>query len=121
MTPAASLKTPKAVVYSFFHRELAPMAKDVIRLLKNCNAFVDPNLILLVPEKDRLVDETQQKRKRRRRNEKQTNEKIEPETDEPGFDSDEKEFASLKPNRIILQRASHVSEAESDSDSDGNN
>ncbi len=97
------------------------MAKDVIRLLKNSNAIVDPNLISLVPEEDRLIDETHQKRKRRRRREKQTVENAESEIDEPvinanEFDSDEQEFASLNPNRIILKRASHVSEAESDSD-----
>jgi len=117
VTTTASMKGPNAVVYSFFHRELAPMAKDVIKLLKNCDAFVDPNLLLLVPEQDRaLIGETQQKRKRRRRNERQNLETTEPLADTYNFDSDEQEFAALKSNRIILKRASHVSEADSDSD-----
>lgn len=42
-------KTAIATVYSFFHRELAPMANDMVDLLRSCNAWVDPNLIALVP------------------------------------------------------------------------
>ena len=38
-----------------------------------------------------------------------------------GFDSDEEEeFKLLQPNRIVLKRASHVSDAE-DSDDNGDN
>lgn len=41
-----------ATVYSFFHRELAPMAKSVLMLLKQSSAttWIDPNLIQLVHE-----------------------------------------------------------------------
>ena len=113
-------ESPK--VYSFFHRELKAMAKDVVELLRSCNAYVDPNLLSLVPAKDRINDEPSSRSKRRRRNAKKeavekpkhNNER----TESNDFDSDEEEFASLQMNRIVLKRASHVSDAESDSDSD---
>ena len=56
--------TAAATVYSFFHRELAPMAKDMVDLLRSCNAWVDPNLLALAPE---AGDVGESKRKRRKR------------------------------------------------------
>jgi len=57
-------QTAAATVYSFFHRELAPMAKDMVDLLRSCNAWVDPNLLALAPE---AGDGGESKRKRRKR------------------------------------------------------
>ena len=37
-------------IYSFFVREMAPMAKDVFKLLRSCGAWIDPNLMALVGE-----------------------------------------------------------------------
>jgi len=116
-------KQLNAVVYSFFNRELAPMAKDVIDLLKSSNSWIDQNLISLVPGG---VDGCESKRKKRR---KDKNEDIQ----EPSINEDAKvedakvdeiqvgngdsddEFAFLVQNRIVLERASHVKD---DSDSD---
>lgn len=59
-------KTSIATVYSFFNRELAPMANDMVDLLRSCNAWVDPNLIALVPGGIKKGD-GESKRKRRKR------------------------------------------------------
>ena len=110
----------KATVYSFFNRELKPMAKDVIELLRSCNAHVDPNLLALVPAgKDHSSDGMSSRAKRRRKN-KENAVKVEEakKNDMKCLGSDEDEFASLQHNRIVLKRASHVSDAESDSDVD---
>ncbi|KAI2493240.1 hypothetical protein MHU86_21314 [Fragilaria crotonensis] len=42
-----------ATVYSFFTRELQPMAKDAVTLLTETNAWIDPNLSELAAEKRR--------------------------------------------------------------------
>ena len=117
----STAENTKATVYSFFNRELKPMAKDVVELLRSCNAHVDPNLLSLVPGKDRMIDELSSRAKRRRKN-KQSVAKVEKtKKNHVGcFDSDEEEFASLQHNRIVLKRASHVSDAESDSEIDNN-
>jgi ATP-dependent RNA helicase DDX5/DBP2 len=41
-------KHVSGTVYSFFTRDLAPMAKDVVELLRATDSFLDPNLIKLV-------------------------------------------------------------------------
>lgn len=62
-----------ATVYSFFNRELAPMAKDLIQLLHFCNAWIDPNLISLVPADQKeslssiLGEQGESKRQQRKR------------------------------------------------------
>lgn len=112
-------KQLNAVVYSFFNRELAPMAKDVIDLLKSSNSWIDQNLIALVPGG---VDGCESKRKKRRRDkeviqdEPAINEDAKVDEIEVGNgDSDDDDFPSLVQNRIVLERASHVKD---DSDSD---
>mmetsp|Transcript_26086 Transcript_26086/g.38617 ORF Transcript_26086/g.38617 Transcript_26086/m.38617 type:complete len:287 (+) Transcript_26086:1-861(+) len=65
-------KTAIATIYSFFHRELAPMANDMVDLLRSCNAWVDPNLIALVPipiPGGVKKGDGESKRKRRKRDE----------------------------------------------------
>jgi len=104
-----------STVYSFFHRELAPMAADTIELLRSCNAWVDPNLLSLVRGGDtNATDEP--KRKRRRKNIKEDpTEKCVPDkkktTDSTNeaMAEPEDEFSFLNQNRITLKRASHVS------------
>lgn len=60
-------ETSNATVYSFFHRELAQMANDVVDLLRSCKAWVDPNLIALVPGGAKQGD-GESKRKKRKSN-----------------------------------------------------
>ena len=93
------------------------MAKDVIELLRSCNAHVDPNLLSLVPDKDQKSNELSSRAKRRRKNKENAAKAEEAKKNDINcFNSDEEEFSSLQHNRIVLKRASHVSDAESDSD-----
>jgi len=66
-------KSPNATVYSFFNREHAPMANDVIDLLRSCNAWIDPNLIALVPGGIKEGD-SESKRKRQECDKNKTDE-----------------------------------------------
>mmetsp|Transcript_2680 Transcript_2680/g.6382 ORF Transcript_2680/g.6382 Transcript_2680/m.6382 type:complete len:107 (-) Transcript_2680:1045-1365(-) len=106
------------------------MASDVIDLLRSCNAWVDPNLIALVPGGTKKAD-GESKRKRRKRDKSKdepaaaTVKKKAPKpkkqktsnaiVDEMGSDMDD-DFPDLAPNRIVLKRASHVALSGSDSD-----
>jgi hypothetical protein len=49
-TTSVGNRTPAACVYSFFTRDLAPMAKDVLELLKATHSWIDPNLVILANE-----------------------------------------------------------------------
>ena len=134
-------ETSNATVYSFFHRELAPMAKDMVDLLRSCNAWVDPNLVALIPGGDKQGG-GESKRKKRKLNKmkaaesdavdksgpkspkkakpsetKTTTAKASNVDDDMGMGSED-EFPDLAPNRIVLKRASHVSMSDSDSDDD---
>lgn len=123
-------ETSNAIVYSFFHRELAPMAKDMVDLLRSCNAWVDPNLIALIPGGDKQGG-GESKRKKRKLNKMKAAESdtVDKSTENPkkakasnvddgvGMDSED-EFPDLAPNRIVLKRASHVSMSDSDSGDD---
>ena len=42
--------TPTGYAYSFFTRNLAPLANDLIALLEKCNQIVEPNLKRLATE-----------------------------------------------------------------------
>jgi superfamily II DNA/RNA helicase len=123
-----------ATVYSFFTRELQPMAADVLSLLKETDAWIDPNLVELAGEKPAGKRAA---RKRKRLEESKTAPKPQEgeATAAPGVDGDEadmddgediieddyddeinnRQFSFLNPKRIVLQRASHVSDASSDS------
>ena len=106
------------------------MASNVVDLLRSCNAWVDPNLIALVPGGTKKVD-GESKRKRRKRDkskdeaaaatvEKKTPKPKKQKTSstvalEMGSDIDD-DFPDLTPNRIVLKRASHVGLSDSDSD-----
>lgn len=106
------------------------MANDVVELLRSCNAWVDSNLIALVP-KDSKQSDGESKRKRRKRNKKTSDEgetvdtntsnakKKKPNVNDTQVAEDsEDEFAHLAPNRIVLKRASHVVDSDSGDDSD---
>ena len=117
-------QTSNATVYSFFNRELAPMAKDMVDLLRSCNAWVDPNLVALIPGGAKQGD-GEPKRKRRKRN-KCSNDELEDvssstqkqkhcNTDDFGDVEDAEDvFPELMQNRIVLKRASHVTFSDSE-------
>lgn len=112
-------QSSSATVYSFFTRDFAPMAKDVLAMLESSNAWIDPNLVELVG-----TDSRAKKKQRRQRDDKRqtnANEKAKASSNEKEADSDDDwddgKFANLNANRIVLQRAGHVSEA-SESESD---
>lgn len=121
-------KQLQATVYSFFHRELAAMANDVIELLRTTNSWIDPNLVALVPNGVEGLGESKRKRRRKGKDDQQEKDKEKPKADEVpstknslknvDLDDDEDEFAFLAPNRIVLARASHVPDSDSDIDSD---
>ena len=114
--------TYKAVVYSFFHRELAPMAKDLINLLSESEAWVDPNLIALVPCNDKDSKGGLSKRKRRKIDKASMHsttvigKDIKPQNSNTNelMSCSEDEFASLVTNRIVLKRAGNVSDTDSE-------
>ena len=57
-------KQASGTVYSFFTRDLAPMAKDVVELLRSTDSWLDPKLIALVESTTTsaaLVQERQEK------------------------------------------------------------
>lgn len=99
-----------ATVYSFFTRELQPMAKDVVALLTESKAWIDPNLVALAGEKPQEGKRT----KKRKRDETATKTNVDGEENDD-YDDNEDPFPFLNPNRIVLKRASHVSDASSSS------
>jgi len=131
-------------VYSFFDREMAPMARDVFELLRSCDAWIDQNLVALVGKRGgdtTGLEYNNGKRKRRRcggggakgpncgggGGDGVTKRKTRARgsaagkkgsllMDRIGEDDEDDEFSSIGNNRIVLQRASHVSDAESDTD-----
>lgn len=108
---------------------MAPMASDVVELLKNSNAWVDPNLIALIPGKVKHnCGESKRKKRKRDGNNSESPElsvdtKISDSKKENELktiaDSEDDEFADqLNPNRIMFKRASHVT-LDSDTEEDG--
>lgn len=101
-------KVMNGIVYSFFHRELAPMAKDLLQLLRLSNAWVDPNLLVLIPgETSKSSNESRNKRRKK-------NKVLKLKTDinssaHISYASTDDEFSYLDKSRIALKRASDVS------------
>jgi ATP-dependent RNA helicase DDX5/DBP2 len=95
-------------VYSFFNREMEAMAKDVLALLRDSKAWLDPNLLELTGEGEGG------KRSKRKKDTATPVEKAPGEENED--DWDDGQFTSLNPSRIVLKRASHVSDASEDDD-----
>ena len=85
----------------------------MIDLLRSTGAWIDPNLIELIPKdsKSKEHEDTNESRRKRR---KKNKEAIENATSDQSENSDVDEFESLGPNQIVLQRASHVAVDSSD-------
>ena len=112
-------------VYSFFTRNMAVMACDLVELLRATNQQVDPNL-------QALADETAHKTKKRRADNKrpklevgakkdQQDSKNDGAQDDDGAYSDGENSFSLAhiehpATRIVLKRAGNISDASSDSE-----
>lgn len=95
------------------------MAPDLIDLLKSSGAWIDPNLLALVPGAG-----TQGKKRRRKStsNQIKSDEAIagaaaseNPNNDEGENGEDNDEFSQLFGNRIVLKRAPYVSDFEDSS------
>ncbi len=107
------------IVYSFFTREFAAMADSVIELLRSCKAAVDPNLLALSSNNKPDNAKSTKRRKRKAKAVPETEDKAaadDVDDDEASDTSDKDDFRFL--GRSALKRASHVSDAEDDSDSD---
>ncbi|CAB9522729.1 dependent RNA helicase [Seminavis robusta] len=106
-------------IYSFFTRSLAPMAPDVVSLLEACKAWVDPNLLALVND-DGKEARSKNKPKHDQDGGKPASREDKAganEVDEEQF-SDEDAFPELSAQKIVLKRASNVSDASSSSGDD---
>eukprot|EP00985_Skeletonema_marinoi_P030869 scaffold34344_cov73-Skeletonema_marinoi.AAC.1 len=101
------------IVYSFFTREFTAMADSVIELLRSCKATVDPNLLALSSSNKPDAAKSTKRRKRKANAMSETENKAVEEEDEA---SDKDDFPFL--GKSVLKRASHVSDAENDSESD---
>jgi superfamily II DNA/RNA helicase len=116
-SPSISDQNPKPTIYSFFTRNLQAMAPDLVQLLEANHAWVDPNLRALA--RCDGGDKPSMKKKKV----KSKDFKVEPTGKnnlEDVVDDEEDgqldDFPELAPNRIVLKRASHVSDASSSSD-----
>lgn len=106
-----------ATVYSFFTRNLKPLAADMIQLLEHTNAWVDPNLRELVNGNN---GNKNNKAKNKSPSKPSEAKKVPPSAKNipsivEGNDDDDN-FPELVANRIVLKRASHVSDASSSED-----
>ena len=124
-------KPEKYTVYSFFTRNLAALARDMVQLLERSNAWVDPNLRQLIPSPKKYdgaakqsktnkrkangVEKSDEKHKKAKSKAEKISSKI-LEDDDQGDDDEDEGF--LSGNRIVLKRASHVSDASSSDDDD---
>ncbi|KAL3941897.1 MAG: hypothetical protein SGBAC_003823 [Bacillariaceae sp.] len=105
----------EGTVYSFFTRNLKPLATDMISLLEKTDAWVDPNLRALAGRGASKDKRPQSKAKPPKREAGSEKRKDLPKDDTWG-DDDDNEFPELAPGRIVLKRASHVSDASSSED-----
>ena len=89
------------------------MADSVIELLRICGAHIDPNLLALSLEKP--ISDTSNKAKSRKKRKKEDHDipNCKPETsiDILECHSEDEQFSHLGNTRIVLKRASHVSDA----------
>ena len=111
-----------AVVYSFFTRNMAPMAPDVVRLLEANQQWVDPNLRELAESTGSGDTEGDGKKKRRRKEKpKDKKEAAAPEkagtkvaTADDAMSSDAEAFPEISASRIVLKRSGNISDASAD-------
>eukprot|EP00985_Skeletonema_marinoi_P033060 scaffold40351_cov117-Skeletonema_marinoi.AAC.1 len=102
------------IVYSFFTREFTAMADSVIELLRSCKATVDPNLLALSSSNKPDAAKSTKRRKRKANAMSEETENKAVEEDDESSDKDDFPFLG----KSVLKRASHVSDAEDDSESD---
>jgi ATP-dependent RNA helicase DDX5/DBP2 len=110
---------PKPTVYSFFTRNLRAMAPDLVQLLESNQAWVDPNLRALANET--ANGQTGQTRRKNGQKKDTAAEKadVENQSIDPEEESDHiDDFPDLSATRIVLKRASHVSDASSSEEDD---
>ena len=126
-----------AVVYSFFSREFAPMAPDMLELLKKSGSdYIDPNLVSLVEEveskseKQGNVESTPTSIKNNHSGSHQANMKSNCTCQDDGNNGDDDssldgqddldgQFQFLaQRGQVLFKRAQHVSDASSDDSSD---
>ncbi len=98
-------------VYSFFTRNFQKLAPDLVRLLESTNQWIDPNLQQLSDESQEGVHEPMKKKQKTKQQDKPKGKDL-----DQLLDDEEKAFAALAGDRIVLKRASHVSDASSSSD-----
>lgn len=109
----------EGTVYSFFTRNLKPLAADMISLLEKTDAWVDPNLRALVGSGSSDENKATTKPKPPKNKPKTETKKAVTKDDTWGEDDDVDDFPELGPGRIVLKRASHVSDPSSSEDEDG--
>lgn len=95
-----------ATVYSFFTRNLEPLAGGVVSLLEAHGQWVDPNLRAMVTDTP-----TRRERPSKKAKNKKTSGAVDSASDS---DDDLSEFPGLLANRILLKRADHISDASDD-------
>jgi len=89
------------------------MSKDIIMLLTETKAWIDPNLIELSEEKVK----TSKRGEKRKKVESTKKEQADEMNEAHDLDRDnEKQYAFLNPNRVALKRASHISDASESED-----
>ena len=103
-----------AQVFSFFTRNLCAMAPDMIKLLEASGARVDPNLRSLAADLSGNAGNDKKPKPLKSCAKKSA---ILP----PSQEDDGDEFPELSINRIVLKRASHVSDASSSSSEEDEN
>lgn len=101
-------------MFSFFTRNLQPLAVDVIQLLQKSLQWVDPNLLLLADEESSNKNKNQAKRPKRA---KTITQKPAP-SNKQSDDDDDNSFEALAGSRIVLKRSKNVSDT-SDDEPDG--
>lgn len=123
----AGAPPPTPTIYSFFTRNLAPLASDMIQLLEASQQFVDPNLRALVVVKKKLVQASPPPMNamahitQNHGNTRDHDDNDDADNDSYDDDDDNDPFLQqLSPHRIVLTRASNISDASSDSDESAN-
>lgn len=119
-------KKSSACVYSFFSREFAPMAPDMLSLLQSSKSeYIDPNLVNLAREvlakrEKQIVNREKEKvaaPKKSKKNEL-ADDQILNDSDEGNDDIDGQFKLFAVKGSIKLKRAAHMSDASSDEESD---
>lgn len=95
-------------VYSFLTRNLQKLSPDLVRLLESTNQWIDPNL-------QELADESQTPENEPSKKKQKTKHPSKGKALDALLDDEEMAFAALAGDRIVLKRASHVSDASSSS------